>query len=50
MTERERRAMGNSGRRLVEERFSWPTVAASMRSVYSWVLGRSPMPACVVCE
>jgi len=47
MTELERRAMGDRGRRLVEERFSWPTVAASMRSVYSWVLGRGPMPACV---
>jgi len=47
MTDLERRAMGDSGRRLVEERFSWPTVAASMRSVYSWVLGRGPMPACV---
>jgi glycosyltransferase involved in cell wall biosynthesis len=47
LTELERRAMGDRGRRLVEERFSWPTVAASMRSVYSWVLGRGPMPACV---
>jgi poly(glycerol-phosphate) alpha-glucosyltransferase len=47
MTELERRTMGDKGRRLVEERFTWPTVAASMRSVYSWVLGRGPMPACV---
>ena len=47
MTELKRRAMGDRGRRLVEERFAWPTVAASMRSVYSWVLGRGPMPACV---
>jgi len=50
MTELERRTMGDQGRRLVVERFTWPTVAASMRSVYSWVLGRSPMPACVVSE
>jgi poly(glycerol-phosphate) alpha-glucosyltransferase len=50
MTELERQTMGDKGRRLVEERFTWPTVAASMRSVYSWVLGRSPMPACVVSE
>jgi len=47
MTELERRTMGDKGRRLVEERFTWPTVAASMRSVYSWVLGRGPMPGCV---
>jgi glycosyltransferase involved in cell wall biosynthesis len=50
MTEPERRAMGDKGRRLVEERFTWATVAASMRSVYSWVLGRSSMPACIVSE
>ena len=48
MTELERRAMGDRGRKLVEERFTWPTVAASMRSVYAWVLGRGPMPACVI--
>jgi len=50
MTELERRAMGDKGRRLLEERFTWLTVAASIRSVHSWVLGRSPMSACVVSE
>jgi glycosyltransferase involved in cell wall biosynthesis len=50
MTEPERRAMGHRGRRLVEERFTWRVVAASMRSVYSWILGRNPMPACVISE
>lgn len=50
MTALERRTMGENGRRLVEERFTWPATAASMRSVYSWVLGRGPMPACVVTE
>ena len=50
MTGLERRQMGDNGRRLVEERFSWLTIAASMRSVYSWVLGRGPAPACVVSE
>jgi hypothetical protein len=48
MTELKRRTMGDKGRRFVEERFTWPAVAGSMRSVYSWVLGRGPMPACVV--
>src|SRR5207248_9590238 len=47
MPELERRAMGEKGRRLVEEQFTWPVVAASMRSVYEWVLCRGPMPACV---
>jgi poly(glycerol-phosphate) alpha-glucosyltransferase len=50
MTALERRAMGDRGRRLVEERFTWPALAASMCSVYSWILGRGPMPACVVTE
>jgi len=50
MSQLERREMGDKGRRLVEERFGWPTVAASMRSVYSWILGRNPIPACVVSE
>ena len=47
MTEPERRAMGDKGRRLVEERFTWPTVAASMRTVYAWVLGQGAKPDCV---
>ena len=47
MPELERRAMGEKGRRLVEEQFTWPVVAASMRSVYEWVLCRGPMPACI---
>ena len=33
-------AMGMRGRRLVEERFTWPKVAAQMRRLYEEVLGR----------
>ena len=40
MTDRERVAMGMRGRRLVEERFTWPKVAAQMRRLYEEVLGR----------
>ena len=47
MTELERRTMGDMGRRLVEARFTWPTVAASMRAVYAWVLGQEAKPDCV---
>jgi glycosyltransferase involved in cell wall biosynthesis len=43
-----RRDMGERGRKLVENRFTWSSVASSMHSVYSWVLGRGPMPACVL--
>jgi poly(glycerol-phosphate) alpha-glucosyltransferase len=40
MTDQERAAMGLRGRRLVEERFTWPKVAAQMRRLYEEVLGR----------
>ena len=40
MTNHERAAMGMRGRRLVEERFTWPKVAAQMRRLYEEVLGR----------
>jgi len=50
MTELERRTMGDKGRRLVEERFAWPTVAASMRTVYAWVLGQGAKPDCVLTD
>jgi poly(glycerol-phosphate) alpha-glucosyltransferase len=45
LPETERRAMGASGRRLVEERFTWPRVAAAMAEVYRWVAGGGPRPA-----
>jgi glycosyltransferase involved in cell wall biosynthesis len=38
MGEGERRAMGMRGRRLVEERFIWPKVAARMREIYESLL------------
>jgi glycosyltransferase involved in cell wall biosynthesis len=41
-------AMGRRGRRLVEEKFSWPKVAADLKAVYDWVLGNTPKPECVV--
>jgi poly(glycerol-phosphate) alpha-glucosyltransferase len=38
MTDQERAAMGMRGRRLVEERFTWPKVAAQMKAVYENLL------------
>jgi poly(glycerol-phosphate) alpha-glucosyltransferase len=38
MSEADRWAMGMRGRRLVEERFAWPKVAARMREVYESLL------------
>jgi len=42
----ERREMGERGRRLVEEKFSWPKIARQMKEVYEWVLGGGPKPDC----
>jgi poly(glycerol-phosphate) alpha-glucosyltransferase len=38
MTNQERAAMGMRGRRLVEDRFTWSKVAASMKEVYESIL------------
>lgn len=40
----ELREMGQRGRRLVEERFTWPVVATRMKAVYEWLLGGGPHP------
>jgi poly(glycerol-phosphate) alpha-glucosyltransferase len=48
MSASEQTEMGRRGRALVAERFTWPKVAAEMRSVYEWVLGGGAPPACVV--
>lgn len=47
VSEPERRAMGERGRRLVQEKFSWPKIARQMKGVYEWVLGGGPRPGCV---
>jgi len=47
MSDAERHAIGERGRRLVEERFSWPKIAQQMKAVYEWVLGGGPRPECV---
>lgn len=44
----ERRMMGERGQRLMRERYSWNRIAAEMRGVYSWLLGRGSKPSCVV--
>jgi glycosyltransferase involved in cell wall biosynthesis len=47
MSDSDRKQMGERGRRLVEERFTWPRVAEQMVSVYKWLLGAGPKPHCV---
>lgn len=40
-------AVGAAGRALVEEKFTWPKVAAGMRSVYEWCVGGGHPPECM---
>lgn len=42
------RAMGEAGRELVRDRFTWPKAAAEMKTVYDWVLGSGSKPSCVI--
>ena len=39
--------LGDKGRALVEDRFSWHHVAAQHRSVYEWMIRGGDRPACV---
>ncbi len=47
LSDEAREQMGARGRQLVEERFTWSTVASEMCDVYRWVLGQGDRPACV---
>jgi glycosyltransferase involved in cell wall biosynthesis len=38
------REMGARGRKLVEEKYSWPQIAQQMLEVYEWALGRRAAP------
>jgi poly(glycerol-phosphate) alpha-glucosyltransferase len=40
-------AMGARGRELVRTRFTWPKIAADLRDVYTWLLGKGAKPECV---
>jgi poly(glycerol-phosphate) alpha-glucosyltransferase len=43
----DRNAMGERGRALVAEKFSWPQIGEQMRAVYEWVLGGGGPPVSV---
>jgi len=47
MTDEERETMGSKGRKLVEQKFTWPKVAESMNQVYAWCTGGGMPPECV---
>jgi poly(glycerol-phosphate) alpha-glucosyltransferase len=44
----ELRTMGARGRRLVEDRFTWPAVASQMKAVYDWLLGGGSAPPTIL--
>ena len=47
LSDQERYEMGQRGRRLVEEKYSWPQIGRDMLAVYDWILGQAPQPPCV---
>jgi poly(glycerol-phosphate) alpha-glucosyltransferase len=47
LSSEELRAMGERGRVLAENIFTWPKVSEQMASVYKWVLGQGAKPDCV---
>ena len=44
----QRRALGNRGRSLVEERFTWDRQAHRLAEVYRWLAGGGPAPEAIV--
>jgi hypothetical protein len=42
--------MAGRGRALVEAKYSWTEIARQIHSVYQWILGQAPRPACVLTE
>jgi poly(glycerol-phosphate) alpha-glucosyltransferase len=41
-------SMGQRGRALAKQRFTWPKIALNMLSVYWWILGQGRRPDCVM--
>ncbi len=39
--------MGERGKKLVMEKYSWPRISAQMKGVYDWVVGGGARPECV---
>jgi len=50
MSDNERQTLGLCGRKLVAEQFTWPKIAAEMRSVYEWILGGGSPPSSVITD
>lgn len=50
MSSRDREAMGQRGRELVEKKFTWESVSYQMFEVYSWLCGGGQVPISVVLD
>jgi poly(glycerol-phosphate) alpha-glucosyltransferase len=50
LSDKDRIAMGQKGRDLVERRFSPARVASEMKAVYDWLASGRPRPACVTLD
>ncbi len=50
LSSEERQAMGQRGRRLIEQNYSWDKIGNEMLSVYEWILGKGPKPECVITD
>ncbi|MGC8642105.1 MAG: glycosyltransferase [Isosphaeraceae bacterium] len=48
MTRQERQQMAQNGKQLVERRYTWDQQAVSLLSVYRWLSGGGPQPACII--
>jgi len=47
LTEPELESMGSKGRKLVEQKFTWPMIAENMHQVYEWCLHGGDLPDCM---
>ena len=47
LSDQQRQGMGLRGKRLINENYTWPKIAADMINVYKWVLGQGDKPDCV---
>lgn len=48
MTRSERQAIGQAGRTLVEQQFTWAEIARKFESLYKWILGEGEKPQTLI--
>jgi glycosyltransferase involved in cell wall biosynthesis len=48
MKSSELKRLGDNGHKIALQEFSWPSVAAKIKSVYTWLIGGGSAPDCVI--